>query len=68
MGTPTLAGVRRLLHVISPHDLGWHLRTSVDRAILQLMPSIAWEGMMLTGRPPSSPRRGRTEHAPGVPA
>ena len=38
-----------LVYVLTPHDLAWHLRTSLDRLILHLMPSMVWAGMLLTG-------------------
>jgi hypothetical protein len=39
-----------LVYVLTPLDLAWHLRTSVDRVLLQLMPSMVWVGMVVTGR------------------
>lgn len=29
-------------YVLSPHNLGWHVRTSVDRLIFQLLPTLIW--------------------------
>lgn len=28
-----------LVYIYTPHDLGWHLKTSIDRLMLQLMPA-----------------------------
>jgi hypothetical protein len=36
-----------LVYVLTPRDLAWHLRSSLDRLILQLMPSIVWVGMLV---------------------
>lgn len=41
--------VYALVYVMTPHDLDWHLRTSLDRVLLQLLPSAVWAGMVLAG-------------------
>jgi hypothetical protein len=35
-------------YVITPHDLSWHLGTSLERLIVQLTPSLVWGAMLLT--------------------
>lgn len=39
--------VHTTVYVVTPHNLGWHLDTSLSRVIVQLLPSIVWGGMML---------------------
>jgi hypothetical protein len=49
---PTLATVWQYsVYLATPHDVAWHLRTSLDRVILQLLPAMIWFGMLLTGGP-----------------
>ncbi|MEX2661218.1 MAG: glycosyltransferase family 39 protein [Vicinamibacterales bacterium] len=43
----TLA-VYTAVYLATPHDLAWHLRTSLDRVILQLLPTVIWLGCLLT--------------------
>jgi hypothetical protein len=31
-----------VMYLLSPHNIGWHVRTSVDRLIFQLLPAIIW--------------------------
>lgn len=31
-----------LVYLITPHNLGWHINTSADRLIFQLMPALLW--------------------------
>jgi hypothetical protein len=38
-----------LIYVLTPRDLAWHLGSSLDRLILQLMPSMVWVGMLVAG-------------------
>ena len=33
-------------YLASPLDLAWQLRTSLDRVVLQLVPTIVWAAMM----------------------
>jgi hypothetical protein len=35
-----------LVYLITPHDLGWHLKTSIDRLIHQLMPVSVYTVLM----------------------
>ena len=35
-----------LVYLITPHDLGWHLKTSIDRLIHQLMPASIYATLM----------------------
>lgn len=37
-----------IVYVVTPHDLRWHLNTSLDRVMLQIFPSAVWGIMMLT--------------------
>jgi hypothetical protein len=39
--------VHMTVYVVTPHNLDWHLDTSLSRVIVQLMPSMVWGGMML---------------------
>jgi hypothetical protein len=39
--------VDMLVYVLTPHDLVWHLRTSLERVIVQVFPAIVWCGMSL---------------------
>jgi hypothetical protein len=34
-------------YVVTPHDLAWHLRTSLERVILHVFPAFVWCGMMV---------------------
>jgi hypothetical protein len=43
--------IQTMVCVVTSHDIHWHLDTSLDRVILQLMPSMVWTGMRL-GRSP----------------
>jgi len=33
-------------YLVSPLDFAWQLRTSLDRVVLQLVPTIVWAAMM----------------------
>jgi hypothetical protein len=37
-----------LVYIVTPHDLRWHLDTSLSRVLLQIVPSAVWGIMMLT--------------------
>jgi hypothetical protein len=43
-----LLGAYVVTYVTSPHDLSWHLRTSLDRVLLHVLPSLIWVGFLLT--------------------
>lgn len=30
------------IYIFSPHNIGWHVQTSIDRLILQLLPAMIW--------------------------
>jgi hypothetical protein len=36
-----------LAYALTPHDLAWQLRTSLDRVMIQVFPTIVWCGMSL---------------------
>lgn len=38
-----------LVYLFSPCDLAWHLSTSVDRVVVQLLPSLIW-AILVHGR------------------
>ena len=42
-----------LVYVLTPYDFAWHLRTSAERVVLQLFPTLVWCAMMAAG-PPSA--------------
>jgi hypothetical protein len=33
------------VYVVTPHDLGWHMGTSLDRVLLHVFPTLVWCGM-----------------------
>lgn len=55
----TMAGLGLMLliytavYVMTPHDLSWHLRSSLDRVLLQFLPSMVWAGLLLASPPVS---------------
>jgi hypothetical protein len=34
------------VYVVTPHDIGWHMGTSLDRVLLHVFPTLVWCGMM----------------------
>ncbi len=52
-----------LVYLVTPHDLGWHLRTSLDRLVLQAWPlALVWLGSRVmpapaSEAPPAEPQR-----------
>ena len=55
----TLIAADIVVYIVTPHDLAWQLRTSLDRVIVQVFPAIVWCGMSLArvraGEPRSRP-------------
>lgn len=49
-----------LAYVLSPHDLAWQLRTSLDRVIVQVFPALVWCGMSLARVRAGEPRSSNT--------
>ena len=45
-----------LAYILSPHDLAWQLRTSLDRVIVQVFPALVWCGMSLARVRAGEPR------------
>jgi hypothetical protein len=45
-----------LVYVMTPYDLTWHLHTSADRVLLQILPLTVWAGLLLAGE--RDPRTG----------
>ena len=39
------------IYIITPHDLRWHLATSLERLMLQLWPSLIFAVFMLVRAP-----------------
>lgn len=39
------------VYITTPHDLGWHLKTSLDRLMLQLWPSAIFLFLLVVSRP-----------------
>jgi 4-amino-4-deoxy-L-arabinose transferase-like glycosyltransferase len=37
----------------TPYNLGWHLKTSVDRLVVQLLPTLVWGALMIARDPRS---------------
>jgi hypothetical protein len=35
-------------YLMTPKDLGWQLRTSIDRVVLHIVPTLAWSAMTLS--------------------
>ena len=48
-----------LAYILTPHDLAWQLRTSLERVIVQVFPAIVWCGMSLARQPRACRRRPR---------
>jgi hypothetical protein len=49
-----------LIYLVTPYDLSWHLRNSLDRLLLQLWPATLWFAGLLIPRPgvpAAAPRR-----------
>jgi hypothetical protein len=40
-----------VIYVLSPYDLEWHLRTSLDRLVAQVWPIIVWTAVVATVEP-----------------
>jgi hypothetical protein len=34
------------VYVVTPHDIGWHMGTSLDRVLLHVFPTLVWCGMI----------------------
>jgi hypothetical protein len=50
MGLITLAlliGGYACVFAMTPHDLAWQMKTSLDRVMLHAFPTLVWSGMML---------------------
>jgi hypothetical protein len=43
--------VDAVVYVLSPHDLSWHIGTSLVRVVMQLTPSAIWAAMWATREP-----------------
>ena len=43
-----LIGCYAAVYVVTPYDLAWHMRTSIDRVMLHAFPTLVWGGMMIT--------------------
>lgn len=39
-----------LVYVATPFSLTWHLRTSLGRVLMQVLPTLVWAGMTIAGR------------------
>ena len=52
----TLIAADILAYILTPHDLAWQLRTSLDRVIVQVFPAIVWCGMSLARVRAGEPR------------
>ena len=49
----------------SPKDLGWQLATSLDRVVVQMVPTIVWAAMMIArGGEPALPASRRVDAGP----
>jgi hypothetical protein len=55
------------VYVTTPHDLAWHLRTSLDRLVLQLLPGIVFVAIAaLTPEEYPAIAPASTESAPAI--
>jgi len=41
------------VYVMTPHDLAWQMKTSLDRVMLHAFPTLVWSGMMLARERPA---------------
>ncbi|HSH82308.1 MAG TPA: hypothetical protein VLA19_27590 [Herpetosiphonaceae bacterium] len=46
------------IYIVTPHDLRWHLATSLERLLLQLWPSLIFAVFMLVRAPVATPAEG----------
>ena len=37
-------------YLVTPKDLAWQLKTSIDRVVVQLVPTLAWAVISIAGR------------------